>query len=185
MNPTISSLSVSAAAGPEPQWAVIADGIRLIALRALGDPAQAEDIAQEAITRAIASLAAGRETPISDPGAFVYGIARHLIADMHRREARRVALEGVPEPIEPKPDALERAIAADERERVRHAMSGLAEPDRQILRLFFVQGLTAEEVGVRFGETAITIRKRKSRALARLRQAFLGGGHDFAAETIT
>lgn len=158
-----------------PNWGVYAEGVRLIALRALGDPAQAADVAQEAITRAIASLADGRPDPIRDVGGFVYGIARHIIADLHRSQSRNVPIDETPEVPTAHPDALESAIAEEDRQRVRSALQELPASDRDLLHDFFVDGLTADVIAARLGETPVNIRKRKSRALERLRRVF--GGH--------
>lgn len=158
------------------RWGLFADGVRLIALRALGDPELADDVAQEAVTRAIASLASERDTPIADLGGFVYGIARHLIADVHRARGRTLPVDSIPEPVEPSPGALDATIAHEDRERVRLALAELETPDRDLLRLYFVDGLDADAIGKRLGETAVNIRKRKSRALERLRRLF--GRHD-------
>ena len=156
----------------EPAWGLYADGVRLIALRALGDTSLADDIAQEAITRAIASLAADRGKPIADLGGFVYGIARHLITDVHRARGRTVSVDSVPEPTAPLPGALDLAIEEEDRHRLRSALSELDATDRNLLRLFFVDGLGAEEIGRQLNEPPVNIRKRKSRALARLRRVF-------------
>jgi RNA polymerase sigma-70 factor (ECF subfamily) len=156
---------------------VYAAGIRLLALRALGDASLADDIAQEAVTRAIAAIASGRGDSIADVGGFVYGIARHLIADVHRARGRTVELDAVPEPPAPAVNALDAAIAEEDRRRVRAALDELPPADRDLLRCFFLEGLRAEEVGERLGETPVNIRKRKSRALERLRRLF---GHESA-----
>lgn len=168
------SLSRSSSASDEQPWALYADGIRLIAMRALGDPALADEVAQESVTRAIASLATAREQPIIDVGGFVFGIARHLIADVHRARGRTQSLDSVPEPRTQSPTALEIVIADEDARKVRSALHELAPSDRNLLRLFYVDGLDADEIGQRLGETSVTIRKRKSRALERLRRAFTG-----------
>lgn len=160
----------------QPPWHIYAEGVRLIALRRLGDASAADDIAQEAITRAISSLATGRAEPIADLGAFVYGIARHLIADLHRGAGRTVALEEIVEPAESRPGALDLAVANEERQQVRDALNELSAADRDLLRQFYSDGREAEEIASRLGTTVVNIRKRKSRLLERLRA--LVRGHD-------
>lgn len=160
-------------------------GLRLMALHALGDADAAEEAAQEALARALAALSNGRAPEIHNLGAFVHGIARHVIADVQRARQRLVGAEALanqPDPASTE-DALGRAIAAEEREQVRAALRRLSTGDRRILHLSFYEGLTPAEVGERLGEPALRVRKRKSRALERLRRAFLGAtsGHDAAA----
>lgn len=164
-------------ASGEPPWHVYAEGVRLIALRRLGDASLADDVAQEAITRAISSLVDGRSEPISDLGAFVYGIARHLIADLHRGGGRTVPLESVAEPLEPRASALDTAIAAEERQQVNDALQRLDAADRDLLTQFFIEGRDADDIARRLGSTAVNIRKRKSRLLQRLRR-LVKGGHE-------
>jgi RNA polymerase sigma-70 factor (ECF subfamily) len=156
-----------------------------MALRALGNADAAEEAAQEALARALAALANGRAREIQNLGAFVHGIARHVIADVQRGGKRLVGAEVLanqPDPASTQ-DALGRAVAAEERECVRAALRRLSSGDREILHLSFYEGLTPAEVADRLGEPALRVRKRKSRALERLRRVFLGAtsGHDATA----
>lgn len=163
-----------AAAHTEPQWDLYARGVRLIALRALGNAAMADDIAQESIARAMAKAAVAPPGTIADMGAFVHGIARHLIADVHRGADRLVPLDDVEEPGVTGIDVLSALIADEERARVREAIAQLSEGDRDILRWSFFDGLQPDEIARRIRQSAVSVRKRKSRALDRLRRAFFG-----------
>ena len=178
-----SQASPPSPASEQPPWHVYVEGVRLIALRRLGDASLADDVAQEAITRAIASLAAGRSEPIGDLGAFVYGIARHLITDLHRGGGRTVPLDSVAEPLEPRADALDQAIASEERHQVHEALAQLDPADRQLLTQFFVEGLDADAIATRLGSTAVNIRKRKSRLLERLRRLVRGSHENGSGST--
>lgn len=157
-----------------PGWEVVREGVRIIALRALGNASLAEDIAQESVARAIAALDSNRADSIGDVGAFVYGIARHLIADVHRGSGRSVSIDSVAAPPAPHVDALNAVIADEDAARVRVAVSQLPAGDRDLLRLYFVEGLQADEIAKRLREPMVNVRKRKSRALERLRRIFLG-----------
>lgn len=151
-------------------------GLRLMALHRLGDSDLAEDVAQEALARALTALREGKACDIKDLGAFVHGIARHVIADLVRsrqRDAGPGILDYTADPASLR-DALSHAVSADERERVQAALNHLSRGDRNILHLSFFEGLTPAEVAERMGETSLRVRKRKSRALERLRRVFLG-----------
>ena len=150
-------------------------GLRILALRRLGDPDAAEEVAQECLARTIAALRNGKGPEAGKLGAFAAGIARHVIADMHRARQRSVPLDTLSPPDEARtnPDALSTLILATERDAVRAALTHLSVQDREILRLCFFEGLTPTEIANRLGEPATRIRKRKSRALERLRAAFL------------
>jgi RNA polymerase sigma-70 factor (ECF subfamily) len=161
-------------------------GVRMLALRALGDAEAADEVAQETLVRAVAALGAGR---LSDPtklGAFVAAIARHVIADVQRERHRLVALDSVPDPPTGQSDPLATLIVATERARVRATLAELSPADRELLRLSFHEGLAPGEIAVRLGEPADRIRKRKSRARERARLALLAaGGHDTDAPPTT
>lgn len=159
-----------------PPWQLYAEGVKVIARRRLGDASLADDVAQESITRAITTLASHRDAPVADLGAFVYGIARHIIADIQRGAPRTVPLEAVAEPEEPRRDALDLAIRNEERSQVRAAIQSLSADEQDLVRLLFVEGSSAEEIARRTGATAVSIRKRKSRLLERLR-GLIRGGH--------
>jgi RNA polymerase sigma-70 factor (ECF subfamily) len=159
-----------------------------MALRALGDPDAAEEAVQETMVRALDALRDGR---LSDPeklGAFVRGIARHVIADTHRARRRSAPLQAVPERElgTSSDDPLTTLITAEEHHRVRLALTQLSAGDRQILHLSFFEGLTPAAIAERLGEPALRVRKRKSRALDRLRRALLPGAgtrHDWRSST--
>ncbi len=167
---------VSAAGQPQPEVIErLRLGLQIMALRALGDPEAAEEAVQETLVRALEALRDGR---VGDPeklGAFVRGIARHVIADIHRARQRAAPLHAMPGagPHSTGDDPLTALITAEERERVRLALTQLSARDREILRLSFFEGLGPVDIAERSGEPALRVRKRKSRALSRLRRALL------------
>lgn len=158
---------------PAPDWEAYAQGAYLVALSALRDPSLAEDVAQEAVSRAIAAVAARHKDAISNLGGFVYGIARHLIADTHRKASRTTALNAAAEVSDTRADALSAAVSHEQQQSVRSALQRLSHADRDVLYLCFFEGLEPTEIANRTGEPAERVRKRKSRALERLRQIFL------------
>ncbi len=164
--------SEAAAASLEP----LRQGLHLLAVRALGTADAAEEAVQETLARAVAALARDQ---LADPAklpAFVAGIARHVVIDMIRARRRLVSFEALPSTAHPAhdPDALGVLVTAGEKARVRAALALLAESDRDLLRLCYIEGLAPGEIAERTGEPADRIRKRKSRALERLREAFHG-----------
>jgi len=159
-------------------------GLQLMAVRSLGTVDAAEEAVQETLARAVAALARDQ---LADPAklpAFVAGIARHVIVDMQRARYRSVSLESLPVAAHPSyhPDALKALVSAEERARVRAALVSLSESDRNLLGLCYVDGLAPTEIAERTGEPADRIRKRKSRAMDRLREAFHGAGAPRHAE---
>lgn len=156
-----------------PDWEAYAEGAYLVALGALRDPSLAEDVAQEAVARAIAAVAARHKDAISNLGGFVYGIARHLIADSHRKSGRTTALTAATEISDNRADALSAAVSEEQQRTVHAALQRLSQADRNVLYLCFFEGLEPAEIANRTGEPPERVRKRKSRALERLRQIFL------------
>jgi RNA polymerase sigma factor (sigma-70 family) len=165
-------------------------GLRIIALRALGDMDAAEDAVQEALSRAVVALADGR---LDDPAklpAYVAGIARHVCLHIVRDRKDTIPIDDAgssattadhPQLRSPH-DALAALISSADEERLRVAFGELPSTDQQLLRLCFYEERTPAEVAAKLGEPADRVRKRKERALARLRAAFLGKSHDDAAK---
>jgi RNA polymerase sigma-70 factor (ECF subfamily) len=155
-------------------------GLLLVAVRALGDMDEARDAVQETMARALEALR-GNRVPVGVVlEAFVYGICRHVIADVQRRRVRERGTVGdvgaLPAPI---PSALDALVSAEERDAVARALAALPAADRDLLERCFVRGERVAAIAARQGEPAERIRKRKSRALERLREKLRcpAGGH--------
>lgn len=155
-------------------------GLRIIALRALRDADLAEEAVQETLSRAVVALEEGRLDDPTRLGAYVAGIAHHVCLHMLRDRKDTVALEdqageprGFPQ-LQTVHDPLEALISEGERERLRAAFDQLSQADQQLLRLCFHEDRSPTEIAAALSEPPERVRKRKSRALERLRQAFLG-----------
>ena len=142
-----------------------------MALRALGNAELADEVAQDTIVRAFHSLRTSRPEKL---GAFVAGIARHVIADIIRARPREVPLDALAPESEPRTqrDPLTMLCDASEHAQVHQALGLLSHDDRELLRLVFFDGLSPGEIAVRLGAPPERIRQRKLRALGRLRSAF-------------
>jgi RNA polymerase sigma factor (sigma-70 family) len=171
-----------AAAAPGPieldprQLELLGAGVRVIALRALGDADAAADVAQETLARAVDALRRGRLADPAKLSAFVRGIAHNVIADLIRSRARAPSVP-VSESLDlpsAEPNALDALLSAEEIARLGAAFAALSEGDRRLLRDAYFEGLSSAEVAARLGEPDARVRKRRSRALERLRRAFLG-----------
>lgn len=149
--------------------------------RALGAGEDARDAVQEVLERAISALSRGNVFHVAF-GAFVYGIAQHVIADVLRERARAAgashAVDGL---VAPESHPLDALIAEQQRDAVRRALVRLTPQERALLERCFVRGETIAEIARHTGERADRIRKRKSRALERLRDVLSRPGHTFGA----
>ena len=145
--------------------------LRIFAARRLGDAAEAEDVAQEAIRGVIQALRADRlRDPAALPG-FVYQTALNLCLKRLRSLARgnralqRLGPDGAVINFE---DPFTVLVRVERRAAVRKALHRLEAGDRHLLELFYTEALSTAEVAVRMQANAGAIRVRKHRALLRL-----------------
>jgi RNA polymerase sigma factor (sigma-70 family) len=151
------------------------NGLRIMALQRLGDPEAAEEAAQESLARVLQALHEGRLEHPAKLGAFARSIAHHVVVDMIRTRFRHQAFGSEEEQRTAiAPDPLSALVSGEEEGRVRLALARLTARDRNLLRLTFFEGLAPTDLALRLREPAERIRKRKQRALERLRAAFLG-----------
>ncbi len=145
----------------------------------------AQDCAQEVLQAVLIALPRYRYRPDRFL-AFVFGIAGHKIADLHRRRLREPVAcfpeiaDGLTGWTRPGPDDLERL---EHRMQAGVLLARLPMPHRQVLALRFVFGLTAEETAERLGlPSAGAVRVAQFRALARLRVLLTERNARYAAD---
>lgn len=140
------------------------DAVYGFAWRMSGDPALAEDVAQEAFLELIRSPESWRPERGSLRG-FLLGIARHRLARRWREAHRWDALDEqlfVAAPLDP--------AAAQRRDRVGVAVQSLPPLQREALVLFEFEGLTLEEIARATGAETGAIKARLQRARENLRR---------------
>ena len=135
----------------------------------------AEDIAQETLAAVLQALRAGAlREPEKLPG-FVLGIARNLINNHCRLEARRrgVVADVDELPERAAPADAEGGAAFDEERRalVRQALAHLKPVDRRIVMLTLVEGLSPREIAPVVGLEPDVVRTRKTRAVRAIGRA--------------
>jgi RNA polymerase sigma-70 factor (ECF subfamily) len=129
----------------------------------------ADDVAQEVCIALLSALPRYRD--MGRPFAsFVFGIAAHKVADA-RRSAASLAIptEDLPDTPDDRPGPEETAVACLEAERARRLLARLPAPQRDLLAMRLLVGLTAQETGDELGMSAGAVRVAQHRALARLR----------------
>jgi RNA polymerase sigma-70 factor, ECF subfamily len=151
------------------------DRLRLFAARRLRDWGAAEDVAQEAISRALEALRAGRiENPEALPG-FLFQTALHVClrrirtAGRERKALQKFGASGEREGGSESP--LSAMLSAERRTNVLKALERLDSEDRQVLELTYRDELDTEDIGRRLGVTPGAVRVRRHRALKRLASA--------------
>ena len=135
----------------------------------------AEDIAQETLAAVLQALRAGAlREPEKLPG-FVLGIARNLINNHCRLEARRrgVVADVDELPERAAPADAEGGAAFDEERRalVRQALAHLKSVDRRIVMLTLVEGMSPREIAPVVGLEPDLVRTRKTRAVRAIGRA--------------
>ncbi|MFT7838272.1 sigma-70 family RNA polymerase sigma factor [Saccharothrix sp. BKS2] len=131
----------------------------------------ADDVAQEVCLAVLKALPSYR-----DQGrpflAFVYGIAAHKVADVHRASARDRAesVSELPDSVSGGPGPEQEALRGELGERIGRLLGVLPERQREILVLRVVMGMSAEETAVMVGSTPGAVRVAQHRALLRLRK---------------
>jgi RNA polymerase sigma-70 factor (ECF subfamily) len=137
--------------------------------------ASADDVAQDVCLAVLMALPSYRYEgrPFL---AFVYGIAAHKVADVHRA-ARRNRSEPVPD-VPDTPEVLtspeQRALQGELSGQMADLLLVLSEKHREIVVLRVIMGLSAEETAEMVGSTPGAVRVAQHRALARLRRSLTG-----------
>jgi len=132
----------------------------------LGDPAPAEDVAQESLAALVRACRNGGAPDSAE--AFVFAIARRRAgrAAWRRRLWAPLELAFSARSDAPSPEA--RAIAQDEAARVKSAIAQLAPRDREAILLVAVGGLSMADAAAALGLSLSAVKMRLSRARARL-----------------
>jgi RNA polymerase sigma factor (sigma-70 family) len=150
-------------------YAAHARAVLAYALRRVAEPEDAADVVAE--TFVVALRRPGQVPPEPDTRAWLYGVARRVLANQRRGRLRRhglgqrlrhelAAVARAPDPADdvvPRTDA-ERLLAA------------LPERDREVLELAAWEGLEPREIAEVLGISAASARQRLSRARAAVRR---------------
>lgn len=116
-----------------------------LATRVMGDPADAEDVVQDALARL------WREAPRFDPARGSFGgwwrrMLMNCALDSRRRLRPASPLDAAAEIHDPAPDPAANAESADLARRVQAAAAGLPPRQRAALSLFHGEGLSMAEI---------------------------------------
>ncbi|WP_394351523.1 RNA polymerase sigma factor [Paragemmobacter ruber] len=117
------------------------------AARLLGDAAEAEDVAQEAMLR-LWRAAPGWRSGEAQVTTWLYRVVTNLCTDRLRSRKRRpvTALEAAPEMADGGPGAVAGMIEADRMAALQAALDALPDRQRQAVVLRHIEGLTNPEI---------------------------------------
>ncbi|WP_285672728.1 RNA polymerase sigma factor [Paralimibaculum aggregatum] len=150
------------------------------AWRMLGDEAEAEDVAQEAMLRL------WRQAPDWRSGearvtTWLYRVTRNLCIDRIRRRRPGAALEDVAEPSDPAPSVLAQLTETERSRALAKAILALPERQRRAVVLRHFEGLGNPEIGERLDcsvEAVESLLARARRQLSRIMADLEGSDGD-------
>jgi len=152
-------------------YTMIAPRVYGLARRVLRDPAQAEEVAQEALVEVWRT--AGRfDASKGSATSWVLTIAHRRAVDRVRsaqagvERERRVAAASAETPYD---DVVEEVTASLEQQQVRRCLQGLTDLQREAITLAYYSGYTYREVAEKLDTALPTIKTRMRDGLIRLR----------------
>lgn len=138
-----------------------------------GSRADADDIVQEAMLRALRAFPSLRNTDDAKPWllAIVRNCHRSRAGEAHRR--RMVALDEAAKLASSEPGPEDEAMGSSDRRRLNGLIAALPEEFREVLILREIEDLSYREIAVVAGCPIGTVMSRLARARAVLRQGWL------------
>ncbi len=130
--------------------------------RHVGRRGDAEDLLQECFV--IAARQSDSISVADSPRAWLFGIARNLVREHHRRQARTTTATLVAEPAAMSPPSGDERVDA-----MRAAIDRLPEAQREVLELRVSQDLSYVEIAAALAIPVGTVRSRLHHAVAALR----------------
>ena len=116
------------------------------AARVLGDRAEAEDVAQEAMMRLWRAAPDWRQDGPAVPATWLYRVVANLCVDRLRRAGRMDALDDPDCAADGRPGVVAQMVQADRMAALDAALARLPERQRQAVVLRHIEGLTNPEI---------------------------------------
>jgi RNA polymerase sigma-70 factor (ECF subfamily) len=171
-------LARRAAAGDRRAFAALydrhLDAVYRYAFYRLRTDAEAEDVSSEVFHRALVAMP--RYEPRRPFLAFLYGIARHVVADRQRDARPHASYEDAIAHASDAPGPDETSARLDEARRLRAAIVRLTPLQQEIVVLRFLEDRSTRDVAAITGKPESTIRGIQMRALAALRDLLSANG---------
>jgi RNA polymerase sigma-70 factor (ECF subfamily) len=130
--------------------------------------AEAEDVTSQVFHRALVAMP--RFKPRRPFLAFLYAIARNVVADQMRRERPQASYEDALAHLSDAPGPDDLASAGDDARRLRSAIARLTSLQQEVIVLRYIEGRSTKETAVVTGKRESTIRGIQMRALTALRE---------------
>ncbi len=173
---------IAAASGDQVAFGRLVDTTRTvvtsITLAILRDSEASADVAQDVFISAWTGL-----SKLKDPASFLPWIRQlarnraHQALRSRIRLGRRITNRDVDKILaaasDPRPDAMEQIVAAEERTALASAIDALPASAREIVILYYREGQSASQVATLLGMTEDAVKQRLSRSRARLRESLV------------
>lgn len=144
------------------------DAVYRYAFYRLRTDAEAEDVTSDVFHRALVAMP--KYQPRRPFLAFLYGIARHVVADRLRSARPQASFtDAIAHPSDA-PGPEETAVRLDDARRLRSAIARLTPLQQEIVILRSIDGRSTKEIAAVTGKPESTIRGIHMRALAALRE---------------
>jgi len=143
------------------------------AARILGDRAEAEDVAQEAMLR-LWRAAAEWQPGGAKPSTWLYRVTANLAVDRLRKSGRSVELDDSIEPEDDRPGAEEQLVQAGRMAALDTALAQLPERQRQAVVLRHIEGVSNPEIAEVLGISVEAVESLTARGKRALAQALAG-----------
>ncbi len=150
------------------------DAVYRYAFYRLRTDAEAEDVTSEVFHRALVAMP--RYEPRRPFLAFLYGIARHVVADRLRAVKPEASFEDATRHPSDTPGPEETAVRQDDARRLRRAIGRLTPLQQEVVILRFLDERSSKEVASFTGKPESTIRGIQMRALTALRDLLSAEG---------
>lgn len=158
-------------AGDESAFGFLVDkykgSIHALAYRKLGDFHTAEEITQDAFLKAYQKLSTLKD-PASFPGWLYVIAARCCISWLRQNRLQTESFDNVK--VEINQQSYAKYADARVRDEVQSALENLPESERTVLTLYYMAGMTCEEIGRFIGTSCGAIRDRLYRARLHLKE---------------
>ena len=146
----------------------------------VGNREEAEDLTQTVFMKVFKSLDRFRfrDNPFS---SWIYRIANNMVIDFFRKKKSLPLLDENPEDwqLEFADDALNPVEEAEELElawSARQAIAEMKDPDRQVLVMRYIDGLSYKDIAETIGKTEEAVRQISSRSIRALKMIFKNKG---------
>jgi RNA polymerase sigma-70 factor (ECF subfamily) len=134
----------------------------------VSDPQASDDLTSEVFLRVLEALKTGKMWK-KTPDAWIFGIARNVVADHYRKDSRRTEVELDERLSVPGEESPIRQVMIDERyEELSRAITMLTDEQRDVILLRFMEELSINDVAEVLNKTPGAVKGLQHRALRAL-----------------